>query len=83
MNESTNTLLQSAMDPIIINTPIYLKKVISSRDATNLFLDSKEVNLYFTNKNDYSLWGLKLKVQSEKTNLIFYIAIERRVPDKY
>ena len=31
-----------------------------SIDAINLFLDQKENNLYFTNKNDYSLWGLNL-----------------------
>jgi len=30
-------------------------------DAFNLFLDTKEENLYFTNKNDYYLWGLKVK----------------------
>ena len=30
-------------------------------DATNLFLDPKEENLYFTNKNDYYLWGLTIK----------------------
>lgn len=30
-------------------------------DATNLFLDAKENNLYFTNKNDYFLWGLTIK----------------------
>ena len=32
-----------------------------SIDAINLFLDAKEENLYFTNKNDYYLWGLTIK----------------------
>lgn len=30
-------------------------------DAINPFLDAKEENLYFTNKNDYFLWGLTIK----------------------
>lgn len=30
-------------------------------DATFLFLDKTENNLFFTNKKDYTLWGLKLK----------------------
>ena len=30
-------------------------------DAINLFLDAKDENLYFTNKNDYFLWGLTIK----------------------
>ncbi|HAO64780.1 TPA: hypothetical protein DCQ44_02230 [Candidatus Taylorbacteria bacterium] len=30
-------------------------------DVTNLFLDAKEENLYFTNKSDYYLWGLTIK----------------------
>ena len=29
-------------------------------DATNLFLDQQENHLYFTNKNDYNLWGLNI-----------------------
>jgi hypothetical protein len=30
-------------------------------DVINPFLDAKEENLYFTNKNDYFLWGLNIK----------------------
>jgi len=30
-------------------------------DAINLFLDAKENHLFFTNKNDYYLWGLTIK----------------------
>lgn len=30
-------------------------------DGTYLFLDKTENNLFFTNKKDYTLWGLKLK----------------------
>lgn len=30
-------------------------------DVINPFLDAKEQNLYFTNKNDYFLWGLTIK----------------------
>lgn len=30
-------------------------------DATKLFLDQKENNLYFTNKKDHFLWGLTIK----------------------
>jgi hypothetical protein len=30
-------------------------------DIINPFLDAKEDNLYFTNKNDYFLWGLTIK----------------------
>jgi hypothetical protein len=40
---------------------IYKLPVDQSIDATNLFLDAKEENLYFTNKNDYYLWGLTIK----------------------
>ena len=32
-----------------------------SIDVINPFLDPKEENLYFTNKNDYYLWGLTVK----------------------
>jgi hypothetical protein len=30
-------------------------------DATSPSLDQKENYIFFTNKNDYSLWGLKIK----------------------
>lgn len=30
-------------------------------DAFDMFLDAKESNLYFTNKDDYFLWGLTIK----------------------
>jgi hypothetical protein len=33
----------------------------TSVDATHLFLDDKEVKLFFTNKKDSTLWGLDLK----------------------
>jgi hypothetical protein len=40
---------------------IYKLPTNQSIDAINLFLDAKEENLYFTNKNDYYLWGLTVK----------------------
>jgi hypothetical protein len=40
---------------------IYKLPSDQSIDAINLFLDPKEENLYFTNKNDYYLWGLTVK----------------------
>jgi len=40
---------------------IYTLPTDQSIDAINLFLDTKESNLYFTNKNNYYLWGLNLK----------------------
>ncbi len=40
---------------------LYKLPINESIDAINLFLDSKEENLFFTNKKDYSLWGLTIK----------------------
>lgn len=40
---------------------IYKLPTDQTIDAVNLFLDPKEENLYFTNKNDYFLWGLTIK----------------------
>jgi hypothetical protein len=40
---------------------IYKLPTDQAIDATNLFLDAKEENLYFTNKSDYYLWGLTIK----------------------
>lgn len=35
-------------------------------DTTNLMLDAKEENLYFTNKTDETLWKLKIEQQEEE-----------------
>lgn len=40
---------------------LYKLPTDQSIDAIDLFLDAKEENLYFTNKNDYFLWGLTIK----------------------
>ena len=40
---------------------IYNLPTSQNIDVINPFLDTKEENLYFTNKNDYFLWGLKTK----------------------
>lgn len=40
---------------------LYKLPADQSIDAINLFMDSKEENLYFTNKSDYYLWGLTIK----------------------
>jgi hypothetical protein len=40
---------------------LYRLPTDQSIDAINLFLDTKEENLYFTNKYNYHLWGLSIK----------------------
>lgn len=40
---------------------LYSLPINQNIDLINPFMDAKEENLYFTNKNDYFLWGLTIK----------------------